>query len=191
MAKKMCKFNRRTIEGSLGAIYSIVAEPQFVCRSCARVAASSANLCKPNAIPPQSCRSHIEQSESEAAPKPAEQCALLAEAKATKKLVEKQTRAQQMPADDEQVAVIDLVREEPGQTEALKATDDAASESKRADKQVKKQRKALKKQKQLYKKLRKLLRKEQKLTKKRSKLDAHLNEVMEGSFSEVKIEHLH
>ena len=85
MTKKMCKFNRRTIEGSLGAIYSIVAEPKFVCRSCARVAGSAENLCKPSPIPPQACRNKIAGPILEPA---VDDCVLLAEAKATSTITE-------------------------------------------------------------------------------------------------------
>ncbi|MFA0121388.1 hypothetical protein AB4400_08180, partial [Vibrio sp. 10N.261.48.A2] len=71
MAKRFCKLNRRDITEHLGEIHSLVTEPKFVCRSCARSSADQANLCKPTAIPPLGCQN-----------KPVEEkaaCGLLAE----------------------------------------------------------------------------------------------------------------
>lgn len=187
MAKKMCKLNRRTIAASMGAVYSIVAEPKFVCRSCARSADKSANLCKPTPIPPKSCRSKVSTLNS------IDDCALVAEAKRTQTLSEvkepKQSVVEVKPSKPEAkraekaVAKAKLALEVP--------TAEVVELEPRVDKKMlKKQRKALKKQKKLYKKLNKLLRKEQKLTQKRAKLDAHLNEVFKTA-SVQSANHLH
>lgn len=50
MAKRLCKLSRNEIATSLGEIERLVAEPQFLCRSCARVAADKKSLCKPQAL---------------------------------------------------------------------------------------------------------------------------------------------
>lgn len=77
MAKRFCKLNRRDITEHLGEIHSLVTEPKFVCRSCARSSSDQANLCKPTAIPPIDCQN-----------KPAEEKVALKKAK-LKKLVAK------------------------------------------------------------------------------------------------------
>ncbi|PWI32986.1 hypothetical protein DI392_11765 [Vibrio albus] len=51
MAKRLCKFNRHDIAANLGTIHSLVKEPRYLCRSCARTSAESSVLCKPEAIP--------------------------------------------------------------------------------------------------------------------------------------------
>jgi hypothetical protein len=55
VTKRLCKLNRREIAENLGQIYSLVSESKFLCRSCARSSHDSDSLCKPAAIPPQSC----------------------------------------------------------------------------------------------------------------------------------------
>ncbi|MFG0605793.1 hypothetical protein ACF8CX_08690 [Vibrio mimicus] len=50
MAKRLCKLSRNEIATSLGEIERLVAEPQFLCRACARVAADKKSLCKPQAL---------------------------------------------------------------------------------------------------------------------------------------------
>ncbi|WP_428773975.1 hypothetical protein [Vibrio sp.] len=47
MAKQLCKWRRAEIVSQLADIERIVAAPAFVCRSCARAAASKSQLCKP------------------------------------------------------------------------------------------------------------------------------------------------
>ncbi|MEZ8988627.1 hypothetical protein [Vibrio breoganii] len=183
MSKKMCKFNRRTIEDSLGAIYSIVAEPKFVCRSCARVAGSGENLCKPSPIPPQACRNKIAGPILEPA---VEDCVLLAEAKATNTITEISSAKNKSEKKKQIKPVIEVAENAEQDTIA-----DEEVQCQLSNKQLKKQRKILKKQAKMYKKLNKILRKEKKLTKKRSKLDAHLNEVVEATSIRVASNHLH
>ncbi len=183
MTKKMCKFNRRTIEGSLGAIYSIVAEPKFVCRSCARVAGSGENLCKPSPIPPQACRNKIAGPILEPA---VDDCVLLAEAKATNTITEissAKNKSAKKKSIKPQIEVAESAEQD--------AIADEDVQYQLSNKQLKKQRKMLKKQEKMYKKLNKILRKEKKLTKKRSKLDAHLNEVVEATSIRAASNHLH
>ncbi|GEM81599.1 hypothetical protein [Vibrio superstes] len=180
----MCKFNRRTIEGSLGAIYSIVAEPKFVCRSCARVAGSGENLCKPSPIPPQACRNKIAGPILEPA---VEDCVLLAEAKATNAITEISSAKNK----SEKKKLIKPVIKVAENAEQDTIADDEVVQYQLSNKQLKKQRKMLKKQAKMHKKLNKILRKEKKLTKKRSKLDAHLNEVVEATSIRVASNHLH
>lgn len=55
MTKRLCKLNRSEISAGLGEIYSLVSDAKYLCRSCARSSQDSAQLCKPAAIPPQSC----------------------------------------------------------------------------------------------------------------------------------------
>ncbi|MGL4379677.1 MAG: hypothetical protein ACRCTB_00960 [Vibrio sp.] len=50
MAKRLCKLSRSELVTSLGEIERLVASPQFLCRSCARVAEDKTYLCKPQAI---------------------------------------------------------------------------------------------------------------------------------------------
>ncbi|GEA51237.1 hypothetical protein VIN01S_20410 [Vibrio inusitatus NBRC 102082] len=183
MTKKMCKFNRRTIEGSLGAIYSIVAEPKFVCRSCARVAGSAENLCKPSPIPPQACRNKLSGPILEPA---IDDCVLLAEAKATNTITEISSAKNKSEKKTSNKPLIEVAENVEKNT-----TEDEGVQYQLSDKQLKKQRKMLKKQEKMHKKLNKILRKEKKLTKKRSKLDAHLNEVVEATSIRIASNHLH
>ncbi|MBM7037605.1 hypothetical protein [Vibrio ulleungensis] len=48
MAKKLCKY-RKEVVAQLSEIESLVSQPQFACKSCARVANSAENLC--SAVP--------------------------------------------------------------------------------------------------------------------------------------------
>ncbi|WP_199908585.1 hypothetical protein [Vibrio cholerae] len=50
MAKRLCKLSRHEIVTSLSEIERLVAEPQFLCRACARVAGDKKSLCKPQAM---------------------------------------------------------------------------------------------------------------------------------------------
>lgn len=51
MAKRLCKFNRHDIAANLGTIHSLVKQPRYLCRACARTSADSSALCKPESIP--------------------------------------------------------------------------------------------------------------------------------------------
>ncbi|ENM5919443.1 hypothetical protein CW613_003608 [Vibrio mimicus] len=59
MAKRLCKLSRNEIATSLGEIERLVAEPQFLCRACARVAADKKSLCKPQALSAKSPAANI------------------------------------------------------------------------------------------------------------------------------------
>ncbi|WP_462053059.1 hypothetical protein [Vibrio cholerae] len=50
MAKRLCKLSRHEIATSLSEIERLVAEPQFLCRACARVAGDKKSLCKPQGM---------------------------------------------------------------------------------------------------------------------------------------------
>ncbi|TQP49500.1 hypothetical protein FLL98_18740 [Vibrio cholerae] len=50
VAKRLCKLSRHEIATSLSEIERLVAEPQFLCRACARVAGDKKSLCKPQAM---------------------------------------------------------------------------------------------------------------------------------------------
>ncbi|ASK56715.1 hypothetical protein DLR65_07190 [Vibrio tarriae] len=50
VAKRLCKLSRHEIATSLSEIERLVAEPQFLCRACARVSVDKKNLCKPQAM---------------------------------------------------------------------------------------------------------------------------------------------
>ncbi|EGQ8591888.1 hypothetical protein DDN47_12395 [Vibrio cholerae] len=50
VAKRLCKLSRHEIATSLSEIERLVAEPQFLCRACARVAVDKKSLCKPQAM---------------------------------------------------------------------------------------------------------------------------------------------
>ncbi|EGR4176132.1 hypothetical protein DDN05_10465 [Vibrio cholerae] len=50
VAKRLCKLSRHEIVTSLSEIERLVAEPQFLCRACARVAGDKKSLCKPQAM---------------------------------------------------------------------------------------------------------------------------------------------
>ncbi|SDH54544.1 hypothetical protein SAMN04488136_11918 [Vibrio xiamenensis] len=53
MSKRLCKMNHRDIRAGLGQIHQLVAQPKFVCSSCARSANDKSSLCKPCLIPEQ------------------------------------------------------------------------------------------------------------------------------------------
>lgn len=131
MAKRLCKLNRRDIADQLGDIHRLVSAPKFLCRSCARSSADKEALCKPAAIPPQSCQNKpiAEQ----------KQCGLLAEALSDKAslstLIEPVTEV-------ESVSKADFKR--------------VKKQAKQQKKQYKKLKKVLKKQQKLLKKHRKL-----------------------------------
>ena len=53
MATRLCKLNRRDIAASLDDIQAMVAQPGYMCRSCARSCADKSALCKPQALAKQ------------------------------------------------------------------------------------------------------------------------------------------
>ncbi|MGL6260538.1 hypothetical protein [Vibrio sp. WXL210] len=59
MTKRLCKLNRHAIVEQIGDIYQLVAEPKYVCRSCARSAADKVHLCKPVALPSRHCAAEL------------------------------------------------------------------------------------------------------------------------------------
>lgn len=126
MARRLCKLDRRDIAASLGDIYSLVTEPKYLCRSCARSSADKEVLCKPAAIPPKECQAKpLEEQQS---------CGLLAEALSnTTQVIE--------PLSDKA---------------AKKAFKQAKKRAKQQNKYHKKLEKVLKKQQKLLKKHQKL-----------------------------------
>ncbi|WP_215406450.1 hypothetical protein [Vibrio gigantis] len=173
MAKRFCKLNRRDITEHLGEIHSLVTEPKFVCRSCARSSADQANLCKPTAIPPLGCQN-----------KPVEEkaaCGLLAETLPVPELSLAEINESIEPSVqifDPAAADIapDLAKKEAVQKKAklkklmAKASGDEKAELKRA-------KKAAKKQEKYNKKLVKMIKKQQKLFKKSQKLESDLERI--------------
>ncbi len=45
--KSFCKWGKDDLKKNLDAIYSLVANPKYICEKCARVSKLKANLCKP------------------------------------------------------------------------------------------------------------------------------------------------
>ena len=168
MAKRFCKLNRRDITEHLGEIHSLVTQPKFVCRSCARSSADQANLCKPTAIPPIDCQN-----------KPVEEkvaCGLLAETLPTPdvSLIEVMDSAEPVVQifDPAVVATADKVALKKAKLKKLmaKASGDEKAELKQA-------KKAAKKQEKYNKKLAKMIKKQQKLFKKSQKLESDLERI--------------
>ncbi|MEZ9319998.1 hypothetical protein AB4510_10525 [Vibrio sp. 10N.222.54.B12] len=173
MAKRFCKLNRRDITEHLGEIHSLVTEPKFVCRSCARSSADQANLCKPTAIPPLGCQN-----------KPVEEkvaCGLLAETLPAPEL----SLAEINEAIEPSVQMFDpaaadmapeLAKKEAAQKKAkLKKLMAKASGDEKAE--LKQAKKAAKKQEKYNKKLAKMIKKQQKLFKKSQKLESELERI--------------
>ncbi|CAK1693143.1 hypothetical protein VCRA2119O147_490028 [Vibrio crassostreae] len=173
MAKRFCKLNRRDITEHLGEIHSLVTEPKFVCRSCARSSADQANLCKPTAIPPIGCQN-----------KPVEEkvaCGLLAETLPAPELslaeinetIEPSVQMFDPAATD---IVPELAKKEaaPKKAKLKKLMAKASSDEKAELKQAKK---AAKKQEKYNKKLAKMIKKQQKLFKKSQKLESDLERI--------------
>ncbi|MEZ9051449.1 hypothetical protein AB4249_17235 [Vibrio sp. 10N.261.55.F4] len=173
MAKRFCKLNRRDITEHLGEIHSLVTEPKFVCRSCARSSADQANLCKPTAIPPLGCQN-----------KPVEEkvaCGLLAETLPAPEL----SLAEINEAIEPSVQMFDpaaadmapeLAKKEAEQKKAkLKKLMAKASGDEKAE--LKQAKKAAKKQEKYNKKLAKMIKKQQKLFKKSQKLESELERI--------------
>lgn len=168
MAKRFCKLNRRDITEHLGEIHSLVTEPKFVCRSCARSSSDQANLCKPTAIPPIDCQN-----------KPVEEkvaCGLLAETLPTREV----SLIEVMDSVEPTVQIFDPAIVEKADKVALKkaklkklmakASGDEKAELKQA-------KKAAKKQEKYNKKLAKMIKKQQKLFKKSQKLESDLERI--------------
>ncbi|MEZ9405754.1 hypothetical protein [Vibrio sp. 10N.286.48.F5] len=173
MAKRFCKLNRRDITEHLGEIHSLVTEPKFLCRSCARSSADQANLCKPTAIPPLGCQN-----------KPVEEkvaCGLLAETLPAPEL----SLAEINEAIEPSVQMFDpaaadmapeLAKKEAAQKKAkLKKLMAKASGDEKAE--LKQAKKAAKKQEKYNKKLAKMIKKQQKLFKKSQKLESELERI--------------
>ncbi|MEZ8606991.1 hypothetical protein AB6D06_07185 [Vibrio sp. 10N.239.311.G01] len=173
MAKRFCKLNRRDITEHLGEIHSLVTEPKFVCRSCARSSADQANLCKPTAIPPLGCQ-NIPVEEKVA-------CGLLAETLPAPEL----SLAEINEAIEPSVQMFDpaaadmapeLAKKEAAQKKAkLKKLMAKASGDEKAE--LKQAKKAAKKQEKYNKKLAKMIKKQQKLFKKSQKLESELERI--------------
>ncbi|WP_144409100.1 hypothetical protein [Photobacterium halotolerans] len=53
MTRSLCKYRRSEISEKLDSIADLVSAPQYVCRSCARVANGKSSLCKPGRLPVQ------------------------------------------------------------------------------------------------------------------------------------------
>ncbi|WP_070970925.1 hypothetical protein [Vibrio sonorensis] len=146
MAKRFCKLNRRDIIANLGEIHSLVTEPKYLCRSCARSSSSKSSLCKPAAIPPASCQNKPLEQQKE--------CGLLAEALALS-ATENQVK--------EESIVVESLAVDPQESLTQQAAPVNKKVLKKAKKTAKKQKKHLKKLNKVFKKQRKLLNKQKKL----------------------------
>jgi len=51
MAKTLCDWSKKEIERDFEKLCTIVANPRYLCRKCARSAGSSKHLCKPRNLP--------------------------------------------------------------------------------------------------------------------------------------------
>ncbi|MDN2479829.1 hypothetical protein [Vibrio agarivorans] len=159
MTKRLCKLNRRDIQEHLGDIHRLVAEPKFVCRSCARSADDQSRLCKPAAIPPISCQNRAQKAEQS-------QCGLLQEVLSSSvSQAEKETEDVSRPV-------------------ALQKSTESAAENQDSKASLKKAKKALKKQKKHLKAMKKVLKKQRKLAKKHLKLQRKIEQVSIPSSSE-------
>lgn len=161
MTKSLCKMTRKQIADGLGDIHRLVAEPKFVCRSCARSSLEKEYLCKPTAIPPLACQkqSLVKQSK----------CVLLNGALPLAKspdpeLVDKSFIVRK---------VVEQVKQK-AQHKTSTAPNDLL-ESFASNKEIKNAKKALKKQYKQQKKLLKLAKKTFKLQKREAKLRASLD----------------
>jgi len=160
VAKRLCKMNRKQIAENLGDIHRLVVEPKFVCRSCARSSSDNASLCKPAAIPPQSCQDKPISEQ--------QKCGLLVEAL---------PRTQQSPQKAEAVRrIVDRVKHKAQQQKPVVLAESLESNAfELVDiKAIKKAKKAAKKQFKQQKKLIKLAKKQNKLLKKQRKLEASI-----------------
>ena len=185
MAKRFCKLNRQDITEHLGEIHSLVTEPKFVCRSCARSSADQANLCKPTAIPPLGCQN-----------KPVEEkvaCGLLAETLPAPELslaeVNETIELSVQMFDSAVADIADVVDKKASQKKAkLKKLMVNASGGDKSE--LKSAKKAAKKQEKYNKKLAKMIKKQQKLFKKSQKLESDLERINlqmdDVAFTEIK-----
>ncbi|NOH72811.1 hypothetical protein F0225_15880 [Vibrio pectenicida] len=158
MTKSLCKLSRKQIADGLGDIHRLVAEPKFVCRSCARSSAERGSLCKPAAIPPLSCQNQLSERQSK-----------LSEALLINKHLSPQV-------EDKSLVVRRVV--EQVKQKAQKKTSIAPNELHESfanHKEIKNAKKALKKQYKQQKKLLKLAKKTLKLQKREAKLRAGLD----------------
>ncbi|WP_104035430.1 hypothetical protein [Vibrio jasicida] len=171
MAKRLCKMSRKQIAESLGDIHRLVVAPKFVCRSCARSSASKDSLCKPAAIPPQSCQDKpiVEQ----------QACGLLAEALPSHSLAQEAPVMMTAEQNIEKAAivkrVVERVKEKKLAAKVAAATtqlETPAMFDLSDKKALKKAKKAVKKHYKQQKKLLKLAKKQQKLLKRQRKLEA-------------------
>jgi len=46
--KSLCKWEKEEIKKNIRTIYTLTADPRYVCQKCARVANLKANVCKPH-----------------------------------------------------------------------------------------------------------------------------------------------
>lgn len=188
MAKRFCKLNRRDITEHLGEIHSLVTEPKFVCRSCARSSADEANLCKPTAIPPLGCQS-----------KPAEEkaaCGLLAETLPKPEVTLAEMPDSSVQMFDPAVAIGDAEKQASPKKAKLRkrianASGDEKSELKRAKKAAKKQEKYNKKLAKMIKKQQKLFKKSQKLESELERINLRLDDVAFTENQAVVVNHIH
>ncbi|MCG9556101.1 hypothetical protein BCT63_15700 [Vibrio kanaloae] len=184
MAKRFCKLNRRDITEHLGEIHSLVTEPKFVCRSCARSSADQANLCKPTAIPPLGCQS-----------KPIEEkvvCGLLAETLPKPEI----TLVEVVDTPDSAVQMFDpSVAKKPSLKKAklkkIMASNGQKKELKRAKKAAKKQEKYNKKLAKVIKKQQKLFKKSQKMESKLERINLQLDDVVFTESQSLVANHIH
>ena len=139
MTKSLCKMNRKQIADGLSDIHRLVAEPKFVCRSCARCSADKAALCKPTPISTLSPQNAADKQPASAAQD---------KSQLVKKVIE---QAKQEANDKPNISPERL----------LEYT--STKEIKRAQKALKKQYKQQKELLKLAKKKRKLLKREAKL----------------------------
>ena len=139
MTKSLCKMNRKQIADGLSDIHRLVAEPKFVCRSCARCSADKAALCKPTSLSTLSPHNATDK-----------QPASVAQDKS--KLVKKVIEQAKQKANDK-----------PNISPEHSLEYASAKEIKRAQKVLKKQYKQQKELLKLAKKKRKLLKREAKL----------------------------
>ncbi len=184
MAKRFCKLNRRDITEHLGEIHSLVTEPKFVCRSCARSSADQANLCKPTAIPPLGYQS-----------KPIEEkvvCGLLAETLPKPEI----TLVEVVDTPDSAVQMFDpSVAKKPSLKKAklkkIMASNGQKKELKRAKKAAKKQEKYNKKLAKMIKKQQKLFKKSQKMESKLERINLQLDDVVFTESQSLVANHIH
>ncbi|WP_186176180.1 hypothetical protein [Vibrio jasicida] len=171
MAKRLCKMSRKQIAESLGDIHRLVVAPKFVCRSCARSSASKDSLCKPAAIPPQSCqdKSIAEQ----------QACGLLAEALPSHSLAQEAPIMMTAEQNIEKAAIVKRVVERvkekklAAKVAAVTTQLETPAMFDLSDKKaLKKAKKAVKKHYKQQKMLLKLAKKQQKLLKRQRKLEA-------------------